>query len=412
MRKRLFRYPIIVCLSLQALSQNTKTPGADADLALAANLYRKGDFATAAQKYSAILKAEPGLVPAQVGLVRSLLGVEKVDEAFAAASKALSAQPNSAAMLAAMADVEFRRAEMSEAELNYLKAIKLDRTEVAAYVGLAHLDDAFCLYGRAYHALRAAHQLAPNDPEVQKLWLATLPRRERMAAIEAYLAGDHPDGTEETQGLQEELQYLRATIAKPVHACKLVNKVESTEIILEKPSAGSKDHDNLSVKVNDRNTRLLLDTGAGGIVLYGKAGKKSGLEKIADLRVFGIGDQGSRSGYTAVANRIRVGELEFEDCVVIVLEKNDFPDEDGLIGADVFSDYLIDLDMRAGKLRLSPLPKRPGEEAAPTALNSHDEDRSAAHRGRRRPCVTLVPPEVSSTPQPRPWPRRVTAYEE
>ena len=51
-------------------------------------------------------------------------------------------------------------------------------------------------------------------------------------------------------------------------------------------------------------------------------------------------------------------------------------ENDGLIGTDVFGAYLIDIDIPGEKLRLSPLPKRPDESAAPTALNSAGESRA------------------------------------
>ena len=48
--------------------------------------------------------------------------------------------------------------------------------------------------------------------------------------------------------------------------------------------------------------------------------------------------------------------------------------EDGLVGADVFASYLIDIDIPDQKLRLSPLPPRPDEAAAPR----NSEDRRGA----------------------------------
>jgi hypothetical protein len=74
-----------------------------------------------------------------------------------------------------------------------------------------------------------------------------------------------------------------------------------------------------------------------------------------------------------VAKRIRIGELEFEDCMVQVSERRWITGEEGLIGADVFRSYLVDIDSPARKLRLSPLPQRPGEAAATTALNAAED---------------------------------------
>jgi hypothetical protein len=83
-----------------------------------------------------------------------------------------------------------------------------------------------------------------------------------------------------------------------------------------------------------------------------------------------------QGGYLAVADHIQIGELEFADCVVTVTDRASVTDEDGLIGANVFGAYLIDIDFPAEKLRLSPLPRRPDETVAPTALNSEGESYS------------------------------------
>ena len=73
-----------------------------------------------------------------------------------------------------------------------------------------------------------------------------------------------------------------------------------------------------------------------------------------------MGDSGSQGGYTAVADQIKVGDLEFEDCVVRVTDAAaPIANQDGLIGTDVFRSYLIDIDIPGAKLRLSPLPKTP-----------------------------------------------------
>src|SRR5208337_4170572 len=280
--------------------------------------------------------------------------------------------------LAAMGDVEFRRAEMQEAESSYRKALNADSKETRAYLGLARMYRVYSLYGGAYGQLKLAHQIAPNDPEVQRHWFDQLPRRERIAAIEAYLAGPHPDDPEETQALQHYLEYLKATIDKPVHACKLTSKVEQTDTKLEtlRRDAQHIVGAGLVVKLNDRNNHLILDTGASGILIGRKAAEKSGLAPISQTQYVGVGEKGTQGGYIAVAEHIRVGELEFADCVVRVTDRASITDEDGLIGADVFSSYLIDIDLPEQKLRLSPLPKRPDETAAPTGLNSEGESRS------------------------------------
>src|SRR5450759_2269115 len=252
-----------------------------------------------------------------------------------------------------------------------------------AYLGLARLYRSYSLYRRAYDQLQSAHEIAPDDIEVQRAWLGMLPRKERLAAMEAYLSGPHPDDEEETKWMTEYLEFLKATADKPIHACRLASKVEQTETKLETmygPDSHRMRGIGLSVKLNDRNVHLLLDTGAGGIMVSRKVAEKAGLTRISAVHYGGIGDKGLQSGYTAVADHIRIGELEFQDCVVAVSDKGSVADEDGLIGADVLGAYLIDIDLPGMRLKLAPLPKRPEDTVAPTSLNSEGEEQANAEQ--------------------------------
>src|SRR5450759_1078109 len=383
LRSALIAALLLLSLQLIMLGEETKAPAIDQELATADQLYRAGKFAEAETRYQALLKTDSKLVPAQVGLVRAMLRQQKIDEALDAVNTGLATQPNSAALLAAKGDVQFRRAEMSDAELSYLAAKKLDPKEVRAYLGLARLYRSYSLYRKAYNELHSAHEIAPDDIEVQRAWLGMLPRKERLAAMEAYLSGPHPDDEEETKWMTETLEFLKATADKPIHRCRLVSKLEQTETKLE--TVYSEDRRRmrgigLSVKLNDRNVHLLLDTGAGGIMVSRKVAEKAGLTRISALHYGGIGDKGLQSGYTAVADHIRIGELEFQDCVVFASDKGSVADEDGLIGADVFGAYLIDIDLPGMRLKLSPLPKRPEDTVAPTSLNSEGEEQANAEQ--------------------------------
>lgn len=375
----------LVFLSLQLIvrGDDTKSPDIVPELAAADQLFRTGKFAEAEISYQALLKTDSKLVPAQVGLARAMLRQQKIDESLDAVNNALSIQPKSAALLAAKGDVQFRRGEMSDAEMSYLAAKKLDPKEVRAYLGLSRMYGSYSLYRKAYDQLRIAHEIAPDDIEVQRVWLRMLPRKERLAALEAYLGGPHPDDEEETKWMNEYLEFLKATADRPIHACRLVSKVEQTETKLE-IMHGEDGHRmrgiGLVVKLNDRNARLLLDTGAGGIIVGHKLAEKAGLTTISAQHYAGIGDKGLQSGNSAVADHIRIGELEFQDCIISVSTKNSVGDEDGLIGADVFGGYLIDIDLPGMRLKLSPLPKRPEDTVAPTSLNSEGEEQANAEQ--------------------------------
>ncbi|MGZ4835606.1 MAG: TonB family protein, partial [Terriglobales bacterium] len=380
-----------------------KPAASNPDLAAADQLYRTGKFAEAENSFQALLKADPKLVPAHVGLVWTMLRQQKIDESLDAVNAGLAAQPDSAVLLAAKGDVQFRRGEMSDAEKSYLAAKKLNPKEVRAYLGLARLYRSYSLYRSAYDNLQIAHELAPGDREVQRAWLGMLPRKERLAAMEAYLAGPHLDDEEETRWMKDHLEFLKETADKPIHACRLISKVEQTQTKLEVMFGDSQRMRGigLSAKVNGHNVRLLLDTGVGGIMLGRKAAEKAGLSRISSGHYGGIGEKGLQTGYTAVADSIRVGELEFQDCVVSVSDKRSVADEDGLIGADVFAAYLIDIDLPAMRLKLSPLPKRPEDAVAPTSLNSEGEEQGAAEQ-KEGGAAELAAKGQNSTPVPKP----------
>ena len=147
-----------------------------------------------------------------------MLHQQKIDEAFDAANAALAQQPNAAALLAAKGDFQFRRGEMSDAEVCYLTAKKLDPKEVHAYLGLARLYASYSVYRKAYDLLQSAHEVAPDDIEVQRAWLRMLPRKERLTALEAYLAGPHPDDEEETKWMTEYLGFLKS-LSRRARSC-------------------------------------------------------------------------------------------------------------------------------------------------------------------------------------------------
>jgi tetratricopeptide (TPR) repeat protein len=363
--------------------QASPAASSDSGLQAADQLYRSGKFAEAEAGYQALLKQDPNLVGAQVGLTRALLKQQKVDEAFDSVNAALAAHADSAALLAAKGEVQFRRGEMADAEKSYVGAKNLDAKEVHSYLGLARLYSAYSLYRKAYDQLEAAHTIAPDNIEVQRMWFGMLSRKERLAAMEAYLNGPHPDNEEDTNWMKEYVEFLKATVDKPVHRCHLVSRVEQTATRLEFMH-GSDGHRvrgiGLTVKLNDRNARLLLDTGAGGILIGRKLAEKAGLQSISAQHIGGIGDKGLQSGYTAVADHIHIGELQFEDCIVRVSDNNSPGDEDGLIGADVFGSYLVDIDLPGMQFKLAPLPKRPEDTTAPTSLNSEGEEQARAEQ--------------------------------
>lgn len=383
----LLLFALTLSFSLHSLAEDAKAATPNPDLAAADQLFKESRFAEAEEKYQALINAQPNLVGAQYGLIRALLRQQKVDEAYAAANRFLTAQPNSSVLLAGMGGVQYRQGQMADAETSFLKAVKIDDRQVPAYLGLMRIYRAYSLYGHAYLELKKAREIAPNDPEVQRLWFTQLPRKDRIAALEAFLANPHAEDPEQLRSMRQYLAFLKATADRPAHACRLVSKVEQTDTKLEvlRRDPQHMVGVGLVVKLNNHETRLELDTGASGIAVGRKAAEKAGLERIADESYVGIGDKGTQTGYIAAASHIKIGDLEFGNCLVHVSDRASITNEDGLIGADVFSSYLIDIDIPDLKLRLSPLPKRPDQTKAPTSLKTEEDSQAGAEEESETP---------------------------
>ncbi len=366
----------VVMPSASSNPQNGNAGAANNPLAAADQLFASGKIPEAGARYQALVNADPKLVAAQVGMIRCYMLLQKLDEAQAAADAALALEPNSWLLQLTLGDLRFAEGKMPESERAYVKAENLKPDEAAPYLGLARVYRVYSLNRRAYDNLKRAHEVAPNDVQVQVLWFNSLPHQDRIPALEAYLA-DSSVNHQVARQLQQYLAYLKKNADAPTHACKLVSNVQETNTKLDAlPRPGTKlGASGLAVKINGQEMRLALDTGSSGVLLGGTAAERLGLKKLANMPIMGVGDSGQQGGYTAVVDRIRVGDLEFQDCIVRVSEApTPVTGEDGLIGSDVFGAYLVDIDIPGAKLRLSPLPKRPDETAPPAALKTLPAD--------------------------------------
>jgi len=68
--------------------------------------------------------------------------------------------------------------------------------------------------------------------------------------------------------------------------------------------------------------------------------------------------------------------------------------EEGLIGANVFKDFLVDLDFAEQKLRLGELPKRPGDPVGQAELPDDDDEDDGDSAGRFQDAY--ISPEMKS----------------
>jgi Aspartyl protease len=235
------------------------------------------------------------------------------------------------------------------------------------------------MYAREHRLILRAHELDPGDQDIQKEWMSALSRADRIKFLKSYLAQPTGDDANTRQNLGEYLEILKARQATPRGACRLVSDITATETDLQQLLSDPRHLRGLGlpVTINGQKSSLLLDTGAGGITINRRLAARAGVQRLASVRIGGIGDKGEAQGYAAYADSIRVGNLEFRNCPVEVIDRRSVVDEEGLIGADVFEQFLIEIDFPHHKLKLSQLPARPGEAQVKPSLAT-DEDKSGS----------------------------------
>jgi tetratricopeptide (TPR) repeat protein len=365
-------------------------PPLSAPLAAALRLYRTGKLPEALAAYTAVLPAGGSeAAAAYAGLARVYLAQKNPVEAYAAAQKAVALTPDHAPAVVALGEVYFRQGKLEEAQAAFSKPLRACDLDARAFLGRYELYAISLNWKRAKTNIDQAYKLDPGDPDIQRAYMSTLSGTERIDAISEYLASATDDDQESRRALQRELDALQAQSDQPQGGCRLVTKVKSTEAKLEPLSNGPKSVRGygLSVKVNGVPSRLLLDTGASGILIDQKVAEKAGVKSITKIHIGGIGDAGPAAGFLGRADKLQIGELEFSGCLVQVTAGRSVLGSDGLIGANVFRHFLVDIYMPANKLKLSELPPYPDEPATEISLDSRSSQSSNWHD-------RYVPPEM------------------
>jgi predicted aspartyl protease len=371
---------LICCGSVPAAAATCKVIGphkpSDAE-----DAFLHSDYDRAVALYQAQLQQKPNDPTLTAGLVEVLLKQQKVTEADRLVHEALAQDPQSGELMGALAEVQYRAGTPWLAVPTVDASIKLDPCNPRARLISATLLRINSYYASAAKEISTAHALDPSNPRTRSRWLDTLPLKERITELEAYLDSANGEDPETLRGLHFYLAYLKQREIEPHKACRLVSDTNTAEIPfvnLLRDATHIRSF-GLDVKLNDHDTRLQIDTGASGLLVSRSVADHAGLKQFSQTEVGGIGNQGKKAAYTTFADDIKIGSLEFKDCAVEVIDKGNVADSDGLIGMDVFSRFLVTLDYPMRKLVLAPLPPRPNDTTKPT-LETHgntNEDESA-----------------------------------
>lgn len=348
--------PLYLCCALAPLGCAAQAPASnavhcaiqparaatEADRAFAA-----GDWARAEGLYAAQL-AGPAAAANYAGVVKSQLEQNKLTEALATAQRDATALPASADAQALVGDVLLRSGQIPEAGTAYTKAVTLDPCGARGQFGLGRLSDLTSHRATAARKFAAAHTLAPGDPEIAAAFFETRPAAQRADGLRALLASSPVLGPGTVERLTNQLaaldQHKSCTVEQPFASARL----ELAPLMYDGVYVRSW---GLKVRLDDAQTPLLeLDSSVSGIVLSQKDAQHAGLHPLTTIPA------SADATYMAVADRVRIGTLEYHDCPVRVVPASVLADGNSLIGTDFFRDHLIHIDYVARLLSLDPFP--------------------------------------------------------
>ncbi|HVB36490.1 MAG TPA: aspartyl protease family protein [Candidatus Acidoferrales bacterium] len=337
----------------------------------AEHLYRIHQLDAAVQEYNSLIATgtQPGL--AYAGLVRVYLKQNDLPDAIAASAKALAIAPDAAEAHVARGEVYFREGRITDAQEEFAEFTGKGAKNARAYLGMARIYEAESDYQKTREMADEAYDLDPSDPDVQSMWalnwLATVDLQDRITVLRGYLGDDPGD-----DDMRNELAVFQDEARRNIAPCRLSTNADSLETNLEPVSSGTARPRGYGLKIglNGVSSTLLLDSGSSGILVSRRIAEKAGIERIASIRIGGVGTNRAAPGYIGYAKTIQVGGLEFRSCYVDVLDGPSVTGGDGLIGADTFSNFLLDLDFRRAKFRLSELPALANEAEPVEALDS------------------------------------------
>lgn len=330
-----------------------------ADRSQADKLYLAGKFEEAAGQYQALVTANTQDGDAQVGLVRSLLLAERFHEAFQAGKAAQNALPGRADIRVAFGDVVYRTGNFDDAYKLYLSGIALDDHCARCFLGAALVHRASFRRKSARACFAKAYELDPNDPDIIRGYSATLAADEdRALLLEKFLELARNEDLHRLNAIRDGLEFFKKRDKSK--STRLVSEYQPYRIKLRTLMYDLPHGSNgvgLAVSFNGGKPVLLeLDTGASGVLLNPATAGRAGMAAVSTAHMLGVGDEGEQSTKVGIADQMRIGDLEFANFPVEIGQRKLMEDVQGLIGTDVFSRFLIKLNIPESVMDLTPLP--------------------------------------------------------
>jgi predicted aspartyl protease len=310
----------------------------------------------------------------RVAAARSLLLSGRLEEALVELRRAMA--PNADGLtLSILGDIHFRQSEFEEASTAYYAALQADSRNSRARWGLGRIAVLRNELPEAKKWFALAFQADPYDPDIILSFADSLPDSEsRTILLENFVKLVDPGDALRREHVTARLELERRVGQRSLS--RLASPVDAYHFKLSDYFPGTPTPQGILIRASingSKPLRLLLDTGAEGVYLDDHAARRLNLEVLTEARIGGLGAINSVPGQVTLAQILSIDNFRLENCMVRVTDLSWLPEADGVIGTDVFKDFLIRLDPKRRTLDLEPLSAVPqsDSEAIPIYRSGH-----------------------------------------
>jgi tetratricopeptide (TPR) repeat protein len=292
----------------------------------------------------------------QAGLVmrgRELLRSGRVEEAGRLV-KGLDPGADDALCLAG--ELHFRRGDFDGASRAFHAAADANPGNARAWWGLGRIEQIHFRPGAARDLFAKAYRLDWHDSDIILSYLDFVSDREHrrrlLQNVVSLSRAAMPERAERAQARVAIEDRLAGRLPGALDSSYTFYRVPLRGF---QPSGASPRGLIMAASVNGkRSLRLVLDTGARGILLRESAARDLGLEPVVESRLAGFGAPVATRSTLMLADSVAFGDLRFRDCLIEVSPVALPDDADGIIGASLFERFRLRIDTAAQALELTP----------------------------------------------------------
>jgi tetratricopeptide (TPR) repeat protein len=324
------------------------------------------DWGKAAKLYHADAAQAPSSLEAQAGLVRVQLGRGDIANALKDATAMANASPQSVIAQTVLGETYIRRGELDSSTPILTRALALDPCYARTRLLAARIESLTGYHASAARHLAQAHALRPNDEQITLAWIFTLPPAQRFPLLKDFVGSAKYLDTDDREDLKSNVLEGEAKMNSHCTVSSLPGGTQTTiyeEPVMSKASQAQ----SIEATINGKKHRLHFSTSDADIFFPASTARALGLTPLVHVSYALLYQDGRLNYYYANLDSLRIGNVEYRNCVVKVLDeinsesnKADMDTNpsgaDGSIGAMFLSDFLIRADPGKHLLTLSQLP--------------------------------------------------------